>query len=197
MALLGGVLRPGRPMPAPDGGEIYRDLCASCHAETRLGGTRALPDARKSGAVEGRKLEAVIGQGRPMTQMPGFGATLSAADIAAVAAYVSRLWRNRRSGARPRLPHTPDDGRLAPPPPRFDADPMNITLVVETGDQPHVSVLDGDTFAVLDRFQTPLPCMAGRSSARMGALSSSCRAMAGCRNTISGRWPRSAACVPG
>ena len=38
--------------------------------------------------------------------------------------------------------------------PVFAADPMNITLVVETGDH-HVSVLDGDTFEVLDRFATP------------------------------------------
>ncbi|WP_461306930.1 cytochrome D1 domain-containing protein, partial [Albidovulum sp.] len=42
----------------------------------------------------------------------------------------------------------------APEAPRWTADPMNITLVVETGDH-HVSVLDGDTWAVLDRFATP------------------------------------------
>ena len=37
---------------------------------------------------------------------------------------------------------------------------MNITLVVETGDH-HVSVLDGDTFEVLDRFETPFAVHGG------------------------------------
>ena len=44
--------------------------------------------------------------------------------------------------------------------PVFDADPLNITLVVETGDH-HVSVLDGDTFEVLDRFETPFAVHGG------------------------------------
>lgn len=38
--------------------------------------------------------------------------------------------------------------------PIWDADPMNITLVVESGDH-HISVLDGDTFNRLARFATP------------------------------------------
>ena len=44
--------------------------------------------------------------------------------------------------------------------PVFSGDPMNITLVVETGDH-HVSVLDGDSFAVLDRFATPFAVHGG------------------------------------
>ena len=44
--------------------------------------------------------------------------------------------------------------------PVWDADPMNITVVVETGDH-HVSVLDGDTFEVLDRFPTPFAVHGG------------------------------------
>ncbi|MDH3264710.1 MAG: cytochrome C oxidase Cbb3, partial [Paracoccaceae bacterium] len=44
--------------------------------------------------------------------------------------------------------------------PVFEADPMNLTLVVETGDH-HVSVLDGDSFAVLDRFVTPFAVHGG------------------------------------
>lgn len=41
-------------------------------------------------------------------------------------------------------------GYVAAKAPVWDADPMNVTLVVETGD-PHVSLLDGDTFGVLGR----------------------------------------------
>lgn len=52
-----------------------------------------------------------------------------------------------------------DDYTLAAEP-VFTADPMNITLVVETGDS-HISVLDGDTFAVLDRSEAPFAVHGG------------------------------------
>jgi len=39
--------------------------------------------------------------------------------------------------------------------PMWTGDAMNITLVVESGDH-HVSVLDGDTFKLLNRFATPI-----------------------------------------
>ena len=44
--------------------------------------------------------------------------------------------------------------------PAFDGDPMNVFLVVETGDH-HVSLLDGDRFTVLDRFPTPFAVHGG------------------------------------
>jgi DNA-binding beta-propeller fold protein YncE len=52
------------------------------------------------------------------------------------------------------------EGYKPAPAPVFTADPMNITLVVETGDH-HLSVLDGDTFDVLDRFATPFAVHGG------------------------------------
>jgi hypothetical protein len=42
----------------------------------------------------------------------------------------------------------------------FSADPLNLFLVVETGDH-HVSVLDGDRFEVIDRFPTPFAVHGG------------------------------------
>ncbi len=42
----------------------------------------------------------------------------------------------------------------------FAADPMNLFLVVETGDH-HVSVLDGDKFEPIDRFATPFAVHGG------------------------------------
>jgi hypothetical protein len=42
----------------------------------------------------------------------------------------------------------------------FGIDPMNLFLVVETGDH-HVSVLDGDRFEVIDRFPTPFAVHGG------------------------------------
>ena len=140
----------------PDGEAIYNDLCASCHAETRLGGIgpALIPDSLSR--LKGEKLTSVIAHGRVATQMPAFSDTLSPEEIAAVAAYVSQpldgvpVWDAAEIEAtrEMRTDFAPADA------PVFSGDPMNITLVVETGDH-HVSVLDGDTFQVLDRFSTP------------------------------------------
>ncbi len=71
--------------PAAD----YAENCASCHGADRLGGTGPALIPESLGRLKGAKLEAVIDQGRAMTQMPSFHTTLSAADITAVAAYIS------------------------------------------------------------------------------------------------------------
>ncbi|THD85507.1 cytochrome C oxidase Cbb3 [Aliigemmobacter aestuarii] len=141
---------------APDGAMIYNDLCASCHAESRLGGTGPALIPESLGRLTGDRLIAVVAEGRAMTQMPAFKGTLSPEEIAAVAEYVQ--------APLPELPAWDVDAIMATralnedyapaEAPVFTADPMNITLAVETGDS-HISVLDGDTFAVLDRFETP------------------------------------------
>jgi WD40 repeat protein/cytochrome c553 len=146
----------------PDGAEIYRDLCASCHADTRLGaiGPALIPEAL--GRLRGESLTEIIANGRVATQMPGFAQTLVAEDIAAVAAYISQPldhvpgWEAEDIAASLSL----NPGYSPAAAPVFDADPMNITLVVETGDH-HVSVLDGDSFEVLDRFATPFAVHGG------------------------------------
>jgi WD40 repeat protein/cytochrome c553 len=149
-------------LAAPDGAMIYADQCASCHAETRFGGTGPALIPESLGRLKGDRLEAVITDGRAMTQMPSFKATLSPGEIAAVAAYVSAplatppVWTAEEIAASRVM--NPD--YVAATTPVFTADPMNITLVVETGDS-HISVLDGDTFAVLDRFETPFAVHGG------------------------------------
>ncbi|MCB2130470.1 MAG: c-type cytochrome [Rhodobacteraceae bacterium] len=152
----------GRLMADDAGRTIYRDLCASCHAESRLGGIgpALIPEALER--LRGASLAEVIAHGRPATQMPAFSDQLTEAQIAEVAAYIKTP-----------LDHIPDwtaddilaarqmnPDYVAAAAPVFAADPMNITLVVETGDH-HVSVLDGDTFEVLDRFATPFAVHGG------------------------------------
>jgi cytochrome c553/DNA-binding beta-propeller fold protein YncE len=146
----------GTALAAPDGATIYADLCASCHAESRLGGTGPALIPETIGKLKPEKLAATIADGRAMTQMPGFADRLSPEDIAAVAAHVTAplrstpVWSEAEIAATRRM-----DADYRPAvAPVFKADPMNITLVVETGDH-HISVLDGDSFAVLDRFATP------------------------------------------
>lgn len=155
---------PAMPFPAvaeTDGAAIYADQCASCHADTRFGGTGPALIPESLGRLKGESLENLIAHGRPATQMPAFAATLSAGDIAAVAAYVASplaaqpVWTEADIAATRAM-----SGYSPAASPTFAGDPMNITLVVETGDH-HVSVLDGDTFTVLDRFATPFAVHGG------------------------------------
>ncbi|QCO56319.1 cytochrome C oxidase Cbb3 [Pseudorhodobacter turbinis] len=157
LALLAGPLS-----AAPDGAMIYADQCASCHAETRLGGTGPALIPESLGRLKGAALEAVIDQGRAMTQMPSFHTTLSADDITAVAAYIAAPLATPPVWGAADIMESRDlaSGYIPATAPAFTADPMNITLVVETGDS-HISVLDGDTFEVLDRFETPFAVHGG------------------------------------
>ena len=142
--------------PATD----FADHCAACHGEDRLGGTGPALIPETLGRVKG--LDAVIAEGRPSTQMAGFADQLSADQIAGLVDYVTAPL-----GFHPEwTPEQMAESRQMNPDyrpaeaPVFSADPLNITLVVETGDH-HVSVLDGDTFEVLDRFATPFAVHGG------------------------------------
>jgi cytochrome c553 len=146
----------------PDAAALYQDHCSACHAPNRLGGTGPALIPESLGRLKGEALDAVIAKGRPATQMPAFGETLSKEEIAALAAYVTAplavqpVWTADDIAATRSLnaEYKPASS------PVFSADPMNITLVVETGDH-HVSVLDGGSFAVLDRFATPFAVHGG------------------------------------
>ena len=146
----------------PDGRVVYDEHCAVCHAETRLGGAGPALIPQALARLRGEKLETVIADGRVATQMPGFVEVLSTQEITAVAAYIAQpldstpVWGPDDIEATREL----HEDYVPAQKPVFDADPMNITLVVETGDH-HVSVLDGDTFERLDRFPTPFAVHGG------------------------------------
>ena len=137
-----------------DAAADYAEHCAACHAENRMGGTGPALIPETLGRVKG--LDQVIAHGRPATQMEGFGDRLPPDRIAALVDFIKSpvtevpAWREAEIAASREMvaDYVPADK------PVFAADPMNITLVVETGDH-HVSVLDGDSFDVLDRFATP------------------------------------------
>ncbi|MCG6559649.1 nitrite reductase [Ruegeria sp. 1NDH52C] len=142
--------------------EDYAEFCASCHGAARLGGLGPALIPETLGRMRGPKVAAVIREGRTATQMPGFTDILDEAAIAALAEYVKEplaeipAWGEGEITASRVL----DGDYVAAAAPVWDADPMNITLVVETGDH-HVSVLDGDTFDILDRFETPFAVHGG------------------------------------
>lgn len=142
--------------PAAD----YADNCAACHGEDRLGGTGPALIPETLGRLKG--IDAIIADGRPATQMAGFSDQLTADQIAGLVSYVSAPLDIRPEWTPQQMVESRQmnpDYRPASAP-VFDADPLNITLVVETGDH-HVSVLDGDTFKVLDRFATPFAVHGG------------------------------------
>ncbi len=150
------------PAWAGDPAADYAANCASCHGAQRLGaiGPALIPETL--GRMRGPNLEAVITAGRPATQMPAFGEKLGKERIAALAAYLRQPLAEVPPWGVPEImaSRTFDPEYVAADAPVFDADPMNITLVVETGDH-HVSVLDGDAFKVLDRFPTPFAVHGG------------------------------------
>ncbi len=141
---------------APDAAVLFARNCAACHGADRLGGTGPALVPGSLGRIKGQDLAAIIAHGRVSTQMPGFAGTLSADEIAGLAAYVATplaevpVWGAAEIAASRRM--NPDYRPAVRP--VFAADPLNLFLVVETGDH-HVSVLDGDAFEPIARFPTP------------------------------------------
>jgi mono/diheme cytochrome c family protein/DNA-binding beta-propeller fold protein YncE len=139
---------------------LYKTHCAECHGADRLGGQgpallpQNLKRLRKKAAL------GVIGKGRAATQMPAFKEVLSKEQISALADYVYTpldhvpVWGAEQIAAS-HVIHNPElvEGDAKSAKPVYDADPLNVFLVVETGDH-HVTVLDGDKFEPIHRFKS-------------------------------------------
>ncbi|WP_370692084.1 cytochrome D1 domain-containing protein [Hydrogenophaga sp.] len=149
-----GVDMAGAQTTAPHAAALYTQHCAACHGEQRTGlmGPALLPESLE----RLRPAEAlnVITHGRTATQMPGFADRLSAADIAALAAHIrtpvspAPVWAEADIRASRSFNAAPTG---EPAKPLWQADPMNLFVVVEGGDH-HISLLDGDRFEVITRF---------------------------------------------
>lgn len=167
---LAPLLLAAGPAGAPDGAEIYRAQCASCHGLDRTGGMgpALLPD--NLGRLSPRQAVEVIAHGRAATQMPGYAEALSQAEIRAVADFILKEPAERPnwtlSDVRRSHIVTHPTGSL-PDRPVFKADPMNVFLVVEGGSH-HVTVLDGDTFEPITRFQSRFALHGGPKFTRDG-----------------------------
>ncbi|WP_300054922.1 nitrite reductase [uncultured Roseobacter sp.] len=141
---------------------LYATHCAVCHGDDRLGsvGPALIPESLRR--LKGETLEAVIAQGRVSTQMPGFSDQISAEEIVELAAYLHTplpeipVWDAVRIADTLQV----NPAYAAPDAPLHEADPLNLFVVVETGDH-HLSVVDGDSFEVLARLPTPLAVHGG------------------------------------
>ncbi|MDU8941839.1 cytochrome D1 domain-containing protein [Ovoidimarina sediminis] len=150
------------PLQAAEPEVLFATHYAVCHGDDRLGGAgpALIPEALSR--LRGEKLQAVIAEGRAATQMPAFGDQLSAEDIAVLAAYLHQplpeipLWDKAKIESTRVL----NADYTAPDAPQHGADPMNLFVVVETGDH-HISILDGDRMEVMARLETPLAVHGG------------------------------------
>ncbi len=140
---------------APDVKELFKTHCSECHGVDRLGGIgpALLPENLRR--LRLKKAVSVIAKGRDAAQMPGFSEVLSAPQIKALADYIfTPLAQMPVWGA-----HEIMASRVLTPvktttqKPLWDADPMNVFVVVETGDH-HITILNGDTFTPMHRFKS-------------------------------------------
>jgi mono/diheme cytochrome c family protein len=147
---------------AADAPALYAEHCAACHGESRLGGTGPALIPEALGRMGADAAATVIAEGRPATQMAGFAGALDGAEIAALADWIRQplaatpAWTEADIAASRET--NPD--YIAPAAPLFDADPLNLFAVVETGDH-HVTILDGDRFEPLARLATPFAVHGG------------------------------------
>jgi mono/diheme cytochrome c family protein len=134
--------------------ETYVQHCASCHGADRLGGMgpALLPENLRR--LKPKRAATVIAEGRAATQMPAFGEALSAAEIETLVTLIYQ--------PLPEPPHWGEaeitasriivqDPASLPKAPQYEADPLNLFVVVESGDH-HVTILDGDRLEPMTRF---------------------------------------------
>lgn len=152
ISLLVAAAAPLRAGPVLD----YATHCAVCHGADRLGGTgpALIPEALNR--LRGADLAAVIAQGRAATQMPGFANILDEEAIMALAAWLESPLEAELDWGEAEITASLETnaGYVRPDAPVFSGDPLNLFVVVETGDS-HLSVLDGDSFEWLARLPTP------------------------------------------
>jgi mono/diheme cytochrome c family protein/DNA-binding beta-propeller fold protein YncE len=140
--------------PAIDPAALYQQHCAACHGAQRTGGMgpALLPESLER--LRKPEAQKVIGGGRVATQMPGFADKLKADELNALAAWIytplspAPTWTD--ADIRASRIETPG-AKALPAKPVWNADPMNLFVVVEGGDH-HVSLVDGDRFERIHRF---------------------------------------------
>ena len=137
--------------------KLYKNNCAECHSEHRLGGMgpALLPENLKR--LKKKEAAKVIKNGRVATQMPSFKEKLSDKEVQSLVDYVytplkeTPVWGMDEIKASQIIHNKESD---LPNKPVFEvADLLNMFLVVELGDH-HVTLLDGDKMEPIHRFKS-------------------------------------------
>ncbi len=137
--------------------ELYKTHCVTCHGENRFGGIG--PALLPENLERLRKPEALktILNGRVATQMPAFSDRLKEDEAKQLADWIytrvtpEPVWGEAEIRASHIVHVDPSTLPNRPSKALKGADPLNLFVVVETGDH-HVSILDGDKFKRLYRF---------------------------------------------
>ncbi|MBT7371859.1 MAG: c-type cytochrome, partial [Gammaproteobacteria bacterium] len=129
--------------------ELFQTHCAVCHGSDRLGvsGPALLPENLRR--VRKKQAASSIANGLPATQMPAFSGVLQPEEIASLVEFIytplakTPAW-DEQTIRRSHRVLNPElvEGTAKSSRPVYEADPLNVFLVVEAGDH-HVSVLDG------------------------------------------------------
>jgi mono/diheme cytochrome c family protein len=142
--------------PPVDADSLFQQHCAGCHGVERLGGTGPALLPQNLSRLRSSAAREVISDGRALTQMPAFGKQLGNDEIAALTEYIYRApesipaWTLGDIRASHLIHYAA--GELGEQP-VFEADMQNLFIVVELGDH-HATLLDGDTFEPIHRFET-------------------------------------------
>lgn len=135
---------------------LYKEHCAACHGTGRLGGTgpALLPEnlarLKKAAAYDS------ISNGLAATQMPAYREKLNDRQIELLVDYIYTpltkvpIW-NIEEIKNTHIIKRKND--ISSDKPLFDADPLNLFVVVEKGDH-HISILDGDRLEPIHRFKS-------------------------------------------
>ena len=133
---------------------LYLQQCAACHGPDRLGGMGPALLPENLGRLKKTEAERVIREGRPATQMGGYKDILNDQQIADLTKYIYQPPSHELKWGRPEIRNSQVVNYAAgtlPDDPVFEADMMNLFLVVEIGDH-HVTLLDGDKMEPIHRF---------------------------------------------
>jgi DNA-binding beta-propeller fold protein YncE len=135
---------------------LYQKHCASCHNKDRLGGTGSalLPENLKR--IKRKQAADIIRNGLVATQMPAYTGKLSDSEIVQLVDFiytpldVTPKWQLTEIRQSHVIHHNVNQLGEKPV---HKADPLNLFLVVETGDH-HATILDGDSMESIYRFKT-------------------------------------------
>lgn len=142
--------------PVQTAEQLYQTHCQSCHGVDRMGNMGPALFPENLSRLRKNKASAVISKGRVATQMPAFEKILSKDSIDQLVNYIYTpaksvpQWTLADINAS-HVQHF-EQSKL-PNEPQFEADLMNLFIVVELGDH-SATLLNGDTFEPITRFKT-------------------------------------------
>ncbi|HEX6268392.1 MAG TPA: cytochrome D1 domain-containing protein, partial [Burkholderiales bacterium] len=153
-----------------DPGKVYEKHCASCHGASRLGGMGPALLPENLSRLKKPEAAAMIRKSRPGVQMPAFANVLNEKDVEGLTELIyspvvpAPRWTEADIRAS-RVEH--HRAGALPARPQFDADPLNLFVVVEAGDH-HVTILDGDRLEPIHRFASRYALHGGPKFTRDG-----------------------------